>query len=145
MVDYAREDLELRKRLCEVKYLCDDSSTGRGLHNVVSENGKLKEENFRSQATIEALQKQIDSLRNQVHGKNGKGKSHPKIIVNGGGTGGDASMRGLQTIPKLNLNDLKKQSHEDWYEQSVKLEDTLLNIKIQYDICLLYTSPSPRD
>lgn len=38
MVEYAREDLELRKKLCEVKFLCDDSSTGRGINNVIMEN-----------------------------------------------------------------------------------------------------------
>ena len=42
MVEYAWEDMELWKKLCEVKYLCDDSTTGRGVHNVISENDKLK-------------------------------------------------------------------------------------------------------
>ena len=42
MVEYAWEDMELRKKLCEVKYLCDDSTTGWGVHNVISENDQLK-------------------------------------------------------------------------------------------------------
>ena len=55
MVDYLREDIELRKRFCDVKYLCDDSSTGRGVHNVITENEILKEENDKSERTIKAL------------------------------------------------------------------------------------------
>ena len=59
MVEYAWEDLELRKKLCEVKYLCDDSSTGRGIHSVISENKILKQKLADAWSVIDNLNQEI--------------------------------------------------------------------------------------
>jgi len=55
MVEYAWDDLELRKKLCEVKYLCDDSSTGWGINNVIQENKNLKTKLKDAFAVIDGL------------------------------------------------------------------------------------------
>ena len=59
MVEYAREDLDLRKKLCEVKYLCDDSSTGRGINNVIVENKQLLKKLKDAFSVIESLNMEI--------------------------------------------------------------------------------------
>lgn len=62
MVEYARDDLELWKKLCEVKYLCDDSSTGRGIHSVISENKSLKQKLKDAKSVIDNLNSEISKL-----------------------------------------------------------------------------------
>ena len=66
MVEYARDDLELRKKLCEVKYLCDDSSTGRGIHSVISENKLLKSKLKDAKSVIDNLNSEISKLEGQL-------------------------------------------------------------------------------
>ena len=83
----------LRKKLCEVKYLCDDSSTGRGIHNVVSENTGLNEKLKDAHVVIEELQRQLAYVEEKT--QIAPSKKHPAKFqrdhVGGGGTGG-ASM-----------------------------------------------------
>lgn len=55
MVEYARDDMLLRKKLCEAKYLCDDSTTGRGINNVIAQNKELQEKYDDAKLIIDKL------------------------------------------------------------------------------------------
>lgn len=66
MVEYARDDLELWKKLCEVKYLCDDSSTGWGINNVIVENKHLTNKLKNAFAVIDGLNMEVQNLHNAM-------------------------------------------------------------------------------
>jgi len=38
---YARKDLELREKLTDIKYICDDPSSKRKITTVINENDEL--------------------------------------------------------------------------------------------------------
>lgn len=56
---YAKSDNGLRKQLTQLRYLCDEYSTQRGIRSVVEENETLKKK-------LKATQEEVDSLVNVV-------------------------------------------------------------------------------
>jgi predicted RNase H-like nuclease (RuvC/YqgF family) len=54
----------LRKKLSEAKYLCDDSSTGRGINNVIMENKGLQKKLKEYKEVIDNLNTDIQNLQN---------------------------------------------------------------------------------
>mmetsp|Transcript_28686 Transcript_28686/g.32784 ORF Transcript_28686/g.32784 Transcript_28686/m.32784 type:complete len:127 (-) Transcript_28686:399-779(-) len=59
IVNYARKDQDLRNKLSEIKYICDDPSSKRRITTVVEENHVLKSQ-------IDELEKEITELKVQV-------------------------------------------------------------------------------
>ena len=59
VVGYARKDHDLRKKLSEIKYICDDPSSKRRITTVVEENQNLKSQ-------IDLMEKEMIDLRSQV-------------------------------------------------------------------------------
>lgn len=56
MVTYARKDLDLREKLTNIKYICDDPSSKRKITTVIEENENLHKK-------LETQQKEIDELK----------------------------------------------------------------------------------
>ena len=79
MVEYAREDLELWSRLADAKYLCDDTTTDRGVHNVISENEKLEKRYLNARTIIDRLNQYTLKLEERLglHDNMPKDKSKP--------------------------------------------------------------------
>jgi len=42
LVTYARKDLDLRQKLTDIKYICDDPSSKRKISTVVKQNEELQ-------------------------------------------------------------------------------------------------------
>lgn len=59
VVTYARKDHELRKKLTEIKYICDDPSSKRRITTVVEENEVLKSQ-------IDEMEMELDNLRKDL-------------------------------------------------------------------------------
>lgn len=59
VVVYARKDLELREKLTDIKYICDDPSSKRKITTVINENDDLHRK-------VEEYKKEIDELREQM-------------------------------------------------------------------------------
>lgn len=59
MVTYARKDLDLREKLTNIKYICDDPSSKRKITTVIEENENLHKK-------LETQQKEIDELKGQL-------------------------------------------------------------------------------
>lgn len=59
VVTYARKDLDLREKLTNIKYICDDPSSKRKITTVIEENESL-------QKRLETQQKEIEELKGQL-------------------------------------------------------------------------------
>mmetsp|Transcript_16922 Transcript_16922/g.14849 ORF Transcript_16922/g.14849 Transcript_16922/m.14849 type:complete len:114 (+) Transcript_16922:166-507(+) len=60
VVNYARKDVQLRNKLSEIKYICDDPSSKRRITTVVEENEQLKSQMDGMKSEIEELKTQFD-------------------------------------------------------------------------------------
>ena len=56
---YARKDHELRKKLTEIKYICDDPSSKRRITTVVEENEVLKSQIDEMEQELSVLKKEV--------------------------------------------------------------------------------------
>ena len=63
VVGYARKDLELRYKLSEIKYICDDPSSKRRITTVIEENDNLKKELYEMKSEMEELRTQMDHAK----------------------------------------------------------------------------------
>lgn len=59
VVQYARKDHELRHKLTEIKYICDDPSSKRRITTVVEENEVLKSQIDEMEIEMEHLKKEV--------------------------------------------------------------------------------------
>ena len=55
VVTYARKDLDLREKLTNIKYICDDPSSKRKITTVIEENEDLHKKLENQQWEIEEL------------------------------------------------------------------------------------------
>lgn len=69
VVNYARKDLDLRNKLSEIKYICDDPSSKRRITTVVEENARLKTE-------LEEIKSEMGDLRSHIE----YAKSNPTCL-----------------------------------------------------------------
>lgn len=60
VVTYARKDHDLRKKLTEIKYICDDPSSKRRITTVVEENAELKSKLENMKSEMEELKSHIE-------------------------------------------------------------------------------------
>lgn len=67
LVTYARKDLDLRQKLTDIKYICDDPSSKRRITTIVNENENLQKQLLEKQDEIETIQAQY-SMQTQVPG-----------------------------------------------------------------------------
>lgn len=56
---YARKDLELREKLTDIKYICDDPSSKRKITTVINENDELHRK-------VEEYKKELEDLKEQL-------------------------------------------------------------------------------
>ena len=59
VVVYARKDLELREKLTDIKYICDDPSSKRKITTVINENDDLHRK-------VEEYKKQLEEMKEQM-------------------------------------------------------------------------------
>lgn len=104
MAIYTKSDVILREQLQELKYLCDDTSSGRGISSVVKENEILKEKLEAAESEIDNLMAIIQDLNKSMDDKD---NSLDEIIEESsstsGWTGGNNFEQVHFKIPKLNL------------------------------------------
>lgn len=66
VVGYAYTDFDLRKKLDEIKYICDDPSTMRKISTVVFENEELKSKVENQEKEMSELKTQLDIAKSNL-------------------------------------------------------------------------------
>jgi hypothetical protein len=77
LVTYARKDMELRQKLTDIKYICDDPSSKRQITTVLNENEVLKRK-------VENAEKELELMRSQLTMQTEMGNSAEDFSYDGG-------------------------------------------------------------
>lgn len=108
---YTKSDYILRDQLVQLRYLCDDTSSGRGISSVIKENEALKEQ-------LKAAKKEIDSLINVIQDLQrcqddfSLDEIIEEISDTSGGTGSGNCNHLPPKIPMLDLNVVKEKKKD---------------------------------
>lgn len=131
MTIYSKNDHILREQLTQLKYLCDDTSAGRGISSVIKENETLRDQLKTAGLEIDNLVLYINELQ-----RSNDDPSLDDIIEEmseiSGGTGSGTNYFNPPLVPTLNLDPVKektkdktnyKQLAEDQSQYIKELED----------------------
>lgn len=108
---YTKSDYILRDQLAQLRYLCDDTSSGRGISSVIKENEALKDQ-------LKAAKKEIDSLINVIHDLQrcqddfSLDEIIEEISDTSGGTGSGNCNQLPPKVPMLDLNIVKEKKKD---------------------------------
>ncbi|CAI2366930.1 unnamed protein product [Moneuplotes crassus] len=107
---YIKSDFNLRSKLGQLKYLCDDTSSGRGISSVIKENEILRNK-------LQSATKEIDNLVAVIQDiQNNNDTSLDEIMEEisdtSGGTGSYNCPTSPAPVPKLNLSPVKEMTKD---------------------------------
>ena len=111
MTIYSKNDYMLRDHLTQLKYLCDDTSAGRGISSVIKENDTIKKQ-------LQTAKNEIDSLVSLVHElqrplEDASLEDIIEEISNASGCTGGGNFNVMpMNMPKLDLNPVLKNAKD---------------------------------
>jgi hypothetical protein len=128
MANYAKTDYVLKDQLVQLKYLCDETSSGRGISSVIKENESYKKQLKMASQEVDNLVSVIQDLQ-QSHNESSLEEIMEEMSYTSGGTGSYKLDNFPPSVPVLNLQPVTMMTKDNtnykqlWEDQSNYIQE----------------------